>query len=563
MKSARKPTVRDVLAFSGGVTKTEERDELNALRAEVAALRRKLAFMSRVVDALPFPIFWKDVGSRYLGANREQALRCGLTAASAIEGLRDEDLPWTPEEAARFQADDRRVIASGEPLNEILETQRTADGVDRVCETHKVPLRGEGGELIGVVGWYEDVTEREHQRRVGVELEARLRDVHKTDSVGVLARGVAHDFNNIVAAIMANLFLALEMIPREHPAFESLDDIRLASVRAKELVEQLLSLSARQPRELRPLNLGEVVLEATRLMRAAIPSRIAFSSDVDNGLPLVLADATQMHQIVMNLCTNAWHALEDRPSGAARIEVKVTQRDLDPTNAPLPAGLLPGVAVVLSVRDNGIGMDAATRARIFEPFFTSRVFGEGSGLGLSVVQGIVAAHHGAIEVDTVAARGTTVRVYLPKMTEAQDAASLLAKAAGGSWRPAPAAATHVLYVDDETQLVTVVRRLLKRHGCSVTTFTDPREALAALRAAPECFDLLVLDFNMPYLSGLDLAKEAASLRPELPVVIFSGNPTPQLRDDARRLGVSYVLNKVEIATELARVVASLPPRARS
>jgi two-component system cell cycle sensor histidine kinase/response regulator CckA len=204
-----------------------------------------------------------------------------------------------------------------------------------------------------------------------------------------------------------------------------------------------------------------------------------------------------------------------------------------------------------------VGMDAATRARMFEPFFTSRVFGRGAGLGLSVVQGIVATHHGAIEVDSAAGRGTTVRVYLPQMPEAQNAASLLGKTVGGSWRP-PTAARHVMYVDDEPQLVMVVKRLLKREGCSVTAFTDPREALAALSAAPECFDLLVVDFNMPYLSGIDLAREASALRAALPVVIFSGNPTPELYRDALALGVSKVVNKVELASELRRLVASLP-----
>jgi signal transduction histidine kinase len=532
-------------------------DALRVLRAEVATLRRKLVFLSGVVDALPFPVFWKDLASRYVGGNREQAVRCGLREAAAVEGLRDEDLPWTAEETARFTADDRKVLAMGEPLIGILETQRTADGGERLCETHKAPLRDEAGQLIGTVGWYEDVTEREAQRRLGAELEERLREAHKTDSVGVLARGIAHDFNNIVAAIMANLFLVRESIPTEHPAFESLEEIRLAGARAKDLVEQLLTLSSRHPRELRPMNLGEVALEVTQLMRAAVPADIGLSSVADADLPRVLADATQMRQIVMNLCTNAWQALEDRPSAAAHIAVRVTKRDLDPSTAPLPERLLPGAFVVLSVQDNGVGMDPATRARMFEPFFTSRVFGRGAGLGLSVVQGIVATHHGAIEVDSAVGRGTTVRVYLPQMPEAQNAASLLGKTVGGSWRP-PTAARHVMYVDDEPQLVTVVKRLLKREGCSVTAFTDPREALAALRAAPESFDLLVVDFNMPYLSGIDLAREASALRAALPVVIFSGNPTPELYREALSLGVSKVVNKVELASELRRLVASLP-----
>jgi signal transduction histidine kinase/CheY-like chemotaxis protein len=528
--------------------------EISRLRSEVATLRRALEFFQGAVDALPFPIFWKDEQSVYVGANREQALRSGLERGGEIAGLSDDDLPWTTDEAAAFRADDRRVMTLGEVVA-FMETQHIPGKGQRQCETHKAPLRDASGEVIGVVGWYEDVTDREEQKRAQSLLDERLRGAHKQDSLGTLAAGIAHDFNNILASIMANLWLVQMALPADHPAAESLADIQQAGLRAKRLVEQLLEIKPQQPRSLGPVSVGELVNEATSLLRATIPPDIDLSTDVDTAL-LVRGDASQLHQVIINLCTNACLATRDRPGIDPKVEVRVTALALDrDTLASISGNLAPGEFVVLSIGDNGVGMDEVTQRRMFEPFFTTREVGAGSGLGLAVVHGVVAAHDGAIEVQSSPGAGTTVRVYLPKVSaEAGDAP--VKSVRRPSSRP-PSAMKRVLYVDDDDSLLRVVRRLLQREGCSVTTCQDPRDAAALIEKEPGGFDLLIVDLSMPHLSGLELARRAIELFPGMPVALVSGYLTAGARCDAEALGVTYIIDKVDVAQRLKDAVRAL------
>jgi signal transduction histidine kinase/CheY-like chemotaxis protein len=531
-------------------------EELAALRAELTALHQQLEFFQSAVDALPFPLFWKDADSVYMGSNQQQAVRAGLPTGAAIEGLTDAELPWTAEEAASFRADDRIVIVTGEPSSQIIETQRIADDADRTCQTHKAPLRNAEGEVIGVVGWYDDITDRETQRTKAL-LDDRLRHAHKLDSLGALAGGIAHDFNNILAAIAANVTLARRALSADHPTAEYLTDIDHASARALALVRQILTMSQPTPAQLRPVAVAEVVVEASRLLRATIPAGIELVTRLDPVAPLVAADPTQLHQVVVNLATNARNAIEDLPSSAGCIEIIVTSQELDASATKLlPGELVPGSYVVFSVRDNGAGMDAETKARIFEPFFTTRGVGLGTGLGLSVVHGIVTAHHGAITVTSSRGRGTTVRVYLPMAPH-----QLEHEPAAASRRPVsslpPDAPARVLFVDDEPALAKAVARVLRQDGYHVTAFTQPREALEAFRQHPDDFDLLAVDYNMPNISGVDLAREVLSLRPDLPVIIASGFVTEALRSEAESLGADRVIHKANLAGDLQAALREL------
>jgi len=531
-------------------------EEAEALRAELAELRKKLEFVQGAVDALPFPMFWKDVESVYVGGNRLQSERAGLPHGGAIEGLSDSELPWTAEESAGFVADDRTVIFSAEPSSQIIETQRLADNAERICQTHKAPLRSASGEVIGVVGWYEDITEREAQERAHALLDERLRQAHKMDSLGSLAGGIAHDFNNLLATMVANLTLAQEALEPDHPIAESLADIERATTRARALVRQILTMSQRRPTEVREVALGDVVIDACRLLRATIPAGIELVTELAPDTPTVAGDPTQLHQIIVNLCTNARFALDDRPSSAARISVGVSRMVLDAAATELlPGHPAPGRFAVLTVRDNGVGMDASTQARIFEPFFTTRPTGQGAGLGMSVVHGIVSGHHGAIAVKSSPGRGTTIRVYFPAADETK--VSRPPKIERSRSSQPPRGVVHLLYVDDEPALARAVQRVLQRAGHRVTTFVDPREALEALRRGPDSFDVVALDFNMPHLSGLDLAREALALRPDWPVIIASGFVTAELVEEAGQLGVYRVLNKDNIAAELRYALRTL------
>jgi len=381
-------------------------------------------------------------------------------------------------------------------------------------------------------------------------LEAQLRESQRIESIGTLAGGIAHDFNNILAAILGNVALARDEIGADHPAQASLEQVRKASSRARDLVQQILAFGRRQPQSLVAQPLRPVVEEAMALLRSTLPASVALDCTLADEPLIAEADATQIQQVLMNLCTNAWHALQGRPG---HIEVGLAPHTVAPNNGARQADALPaGRYARLWVQDTGIGMDAATQARIFEPFFTTKPNDQGTGLGLSVVHGIVTAHGGTTRVDSAPGRGTTVNLYLPitALDAVPPAAPALSIAAHGSGQ-------HVLYVDDDEVIVVMVERLLTQAGYRVTPHRDGRAAVAAVQAAPAAFDIVVTDFNMPGFTGLDVARAVAAIRPGLPVVISSGYISEELHAQANAAGVRHLLQKQNSLEELALLVHRL------
>lgn len=395
-----------------------------------------------------------------------------------------------------------------------------------------------------------DISARKEAEADLRRFEAQLRDVQKMESIGTLAGGIAHDFNNILGAILGNVALARQDLGDDHPALVSLEEIHKASVRARNLVHQILTFSRREPQELVTQPLRPVIEETHKLLRATLPARVEFDVMFTDSPLHARADATQVQQVLMNLCTNAWHALKE---GAGRIGVGLDAVTLDLAATQRLGGLAPGAYAHLWVSDTGIGMDAATRERIFEPFFTTKPVGQGTGLGLSVVHGILSAHQGAISVDSEPGKGSTFHLYFPLVASELSAASDEAEAAA----PARGHGERVLYVDDDQTMVILVQRILERSGYFVSGFQDAQEALAAVREHPDDFDFVVTDFNMPEFSGLDVAHELAHIKPGLPVVISSGYITDELREEARRAGVRSLLEKQNTFQELSALVARI------
>ncbi len=393
-----------------------------------------------------------------------------------------------------------------------------------------------------------DITDRKQSEADRRALERQLREAQKLESIGTLAGGIAHDFNNILAAILGNVALARGDLPQAHAAQVSLDQINKAGLRARSLVQQILTFSRSQRNALVAQPLRPVVEESLALLRATLPASVRLDTVLPDQTLTIEADATQLQQVVINLCTNAWHAL---PEGRGRIEVGCEALADAVAIAPRDDELPPGPCVHLWVRDNGIGMDAATQERIFDPFFTTKPVGQGTGLGLSVVHGIVRGHHGAIRVDSEPGAGSTFHLYLPRMT-APDAAG---DAQGGSTEAsAQGSGEQVLYVDDDEVMVLMVQRLLQRAGYDVATCGGAAEALALVRADPARFAIVVSDYNMPETSGLDLAAALVRLRPGLPLIITSGYVTDELRVRAAQLGVRALLKKENSFDELAALV---------
>jgi CheY-like chemotaxis protein len=343
-----------------------------------------------------------------------------------------------------------------------------------------------------------------------------------------------------------------------------LDDIQHAGSRARDLVQQILSFSRRQPTDRKLIRLGPVVEGAERLLRATLPSRISLQVRCDADTPRVMADSTQIEQVLLNLATNAMQAMK---GVRGFITITLDSLVLDETLTATHVGLRKiqqssGGAVRLTVKDEGPGMDATTLQRIFEPFFTTKPVDEGTGLGLSVVHGIVQSHEGVITVESQPGHGAVFSVYLPAVLVDEISQTAEAEKAVVPEKPDAAASLQILYLDDDNTVLLLLKRLLERQGHKVTCFAEPREALAALRNAPDFFHLVITDYNMPGMQGLEVAREIRRIRADLPVAVTSGFIDEELRAGAERNGVSELVAKPFAINELYAAVQRMAQAAR-
>jgi two-component system cell cycle sensor histidine kinase/response regulator CckA len=408
----------------------------------------------------------------------------------------------------------------------------------------------------GLAIYFRDVTERKRGQQARESLEGQLRESQKMEAIGRLAGGVAHDFNNILGAILGNLELARQEAGSSPQALESFEEIRKAGHRGRDLVGQILAFSRRQPVARRIVDIVGVLEESVRMLRVTLPARVKVGF-VAKDRPAVLADPTQIGQVLLNLGTNAAHAMQGLPG---TVNVTVESVVVKPGNAhashPLPPDLKAGRWARISVADDGVGMDAATLARIYEPFFTTKPVGEGTGLGLPVVHGIVASHGGTIAVQSHTGQGTRFDLYFPEVEGKEEAVEIapepIADIARGQGQ-------RILYLDDDEAQLFLVERMLEKRGYRVHGFQNQREALAAVQADPGAFDLFVTDYSMPGMSGLDVARAVRAIRADLPVAVATGYVTDELQEQAAEAGVREVIFKPNAVTEFIDVVQQLVP----
>src|ERR1700692_1650984 len=367
---------------------------------------------------------------------------------------------------------------------------------------------------------FRDITERKHGQAERGQLEQRLRQAEKMEAVGRLAAGIAHDFNNVLAGVFAYGEMLFEETPEDSPLRRYAKNVLTAATRGRALVEQILAYSRSQLGKRAPIDIGQVVTETLELLRGSLPAAIRLEASVPQ-LPLVvIGDATQLHQVVMHLCSTATQA----PSAGGPRGVALEAAE-PPAERVLSNGTLrPGRYVRLTVEDSGSGMDAATLPRIFEPFFTTKEIGRGTGLGLSLVYAIVTDAGGAIDVRSILEQGSTFTIYLPRAQSApvaEEAAISLLRGNG----------ERVLLVDDEANVLAMTAQGLSRLGYEPVSFSDSRAALAAFEAAPRSFDAVVTDDVMPGLTGTGLASVLRQRRRELPIVLVRGysGPAPAQR----------------------------------
>ncbi len=409
-----------------------------------------------------------------------------------------------------------------------------------------VEITGRGSDLGGKrvhLAAIRDITERMQAEEERDKLEAQLRQAQKLEAIGTLTGGIAHDFNNLLTPIIGYSELALYDAQLQPALRSNFDQILQAALRAKDLVKQILAFgryTKEQPKV--PADIGVIVKEALKLLRASLPTTIEISQKVERGF--VFADATQIHQVLINLCTNAAHAMD----GKGVIEISLARVYLSESSLASGSiiGLKPGAFLRLSVSDTGCGMDAETLQRIFDPYFTTKEVGKGSGLGLAVVLGIVKRHRGAVSVQSAPGKGSTFSIYFPTLEG-------VAEAPAEPVHDLPRGIEKILMVDDEQMLLQLNAQILGHLGYQVTPASDGLHALEIFRARSDQFDLLITDYTMPEMTGIDLVKEIRWIRPDIPAILCSGFTEKLTANTAMELGVELIMKPFSVK-DLAQVV---------
>jgi PAS domain S-box-containing protein len=446
-------------------------------------------------------------------------------------------------------------VARGEQVPLMQERLIRLDGTSFHAEV-TAALLGTGEVLVV----FRDVTERHRAEEDRFDLEERLRQAEKIDALGTLAGGVAHDFNNVLAAILGHADALASELPANSAAREDAEQIAAAARRAKGVVHQILAFARRRPAEAILLDVGRTVREDLPLVRAATPASVEIALRADPAAGAVLADPTQIHQVLLNLCANARDAMASR-GGILEISVAPVQA---PESDGAPAGLAPGPYVRLSVTDTGQGMDGPTRARAFEPYFTTKPLGAGSGLGLSVVHGIVTGLGGAVTLASTAGEGTSVAVWLPRLA-GPDAAAASPRPSSAAPEPAPderppPARHRVLVVDDDPPVARAIARMLDHAGYRVTVVEDAESALEEFQADPGAFDLVLTDQTLPRMRGDELTRALLAMRPALPILICTGYSERLDEERALAIGARALLPKPldlrELVTALRDAIGS-------
>ncbi|MEN6321756.1 MAG: PAS domain S-box protein [Syntrophaceae bacterium] len=413
------------------------------------------------------------------------------------------------------------------------------DGALYEAEVTASPVRDGLGKIINYVGIHRDIT---HE----MKLEKELRQAQKMEAIGTLAGGIAHDFNNILMAIIGYTEMAQTKILVGSTIRHYLDQVLKAATRAKDLVKQILTFSRRTEQTREPISVAPIVKEVLKLMRSSLPSTIDIHQDIT--IPpdksIVMADPTQIHQVLMNLCTNAAYAM--RITGGI-LSVGLSEIEVDALFVSRHPDLKPGHYILLTVSDRGHGMDMAVLERIFDPYFTTKGVGEGAGLGLSVVQGIVKNYGGAIHVYSEPGKGTTFHVYLPKVEESTKPEAVNSGAL-------PTGCERILFIDDEKALVELGKEMLEFLGYTVSATTDSIEALEIFRTRPDDFDLVITDMTMPGLIGIDLSKECMKVRPHIPIILCTGFSDLIDEKQAAESGIQAFVMKPYVITNLANTI---------
>ena len=447
-----------------------------------------------------------------------------------------------PEFAAPFESEYlKRLKTQG--YHEGVTIYFKKNGEKIYIEYHSTMVHPDDGEPY-ISGTGRDITERILSERKVAKLQEQLTQAQKMEAIGTLAGGIAHDFNNILFPMFGYLEMMLEDVPKDNTLRDHLVEVFSGAKRARDLIKQILTFSRQSDHERKPLETQRVIKEALKLIKSSLPTTIEISKDIQKDCGLVLADPTQIHQIVMNLCTNAYHAMEET---GGKLTITLKEVELAAEDLKDPA-MIPGPHVCLTVADTGPGMEQSIIDRIFDPYFTTKEEGKGSGLGLAVIHGIVKNHGGYISVYSEPGRGAEFKVYLPVIKKQKETAKFETDT------PIQKGTERILLVDDQDLIVDMERQMLERLGYHITARTSSIEALEAFRANPGKFDLVITDMTMPNMTGDKLAGEMIKIRTDIPIILCTGFSEMMSKEGAESLGLKGFLMKPVVLKKLSSVI---------
>jgi two-component system, cell cycle sensor histidine kinase and response regulator CckA len=517
-------------------------EEVNHLRQQVSELKNSEEPFKLVVDRSRDGIVVVDANCKVVYANNKFAEMLGYTIGEVYDLYIwdwDKNLPKEDILGLASSVDDIE--------GHLFETRHTRkDGTCIDVELSNSGTFAGGKKLIFCIS--RDITDRKKSEEEKIKLEEQVRHAQKLKAIGTLAGGIAHDFNNILSVIIGYTELGLKKINSDTPIYSYLLTTQKASIRAKNIIQQLLMFSRKVGPKKQSLNIAPIIKETVTFLRSTIPSTINIQTKINVDNHVVHADPTQIHQVLMNLCVNAAHSIG---KNVGSIKITATSEYLnDFTNLPFKE-LPEGDYIKISVEDNGPGIAPAIQSRIFEPYFTTRDKSKGSGMGLAVVDGIIENHGGSITVDSTLGKGTVFRLILPATKSNADRLEKQTSVI-------PGGTESILFVDDEKEICKIVKLILEEQGFSVQTAYSALDALNIFRKNPDGFDLVITDMTMPYFTGDELFEEIKTIRNNIPVILCTGHNDYINEEKALAMGVAAFLFKpvgnIELCTTIRNVL---------
>jgi len=530
--------------INANVLEFEGKDHFFAYARDISQrkqLSSELQLIKHSIQYSAFPFEWIQDDSRFLYVNESTCRSLGYTQEEMHSmKVSDIDPDFSPEAWPEFY---EKLRAKKTLTFETYHIKKSGEKFPVEIVANYVEFEERGH----VFAYVKDISEKIRAEENRKALEKQLLQTQKMESIGLFAGGIAHDFNNILSAILGYGEIVMQDLTPETQTYERQVQVLKAANRAKDLVQQILLYSRQIDQELKPIQPSVITNEALKLLRSSIPSTIQIEEDVHHDCGSILADPTQIHQIIMNLCTNAYHAMQEE-GGALKISLtktKITEKDISLTSQNID----PGQYIKLEVSDTGHGMDEKIKEKIFNPYFTTKQKGEGTGLGLSVTHGIVKKLGGYIYVDSEPDKGTSIKIYFPKLNTDNDISEFQTDKdvpVGNNER--------ILVIDDEESILDLMKIMLEGLDYNVVTQINSMKAIKLFQENPYDFDLVITDMTMPHMTGLELVKQLLAIRPKMPTILCTGFSETAYEEKFGGLGIRVFLMKPVLRADLARAI---------